>query len=260
MIDRDGVQLYHEVHGAGPGTPVLLTHGYTATGEMFASTVRALGVSRRCVTWDIRGHGRSDYPDRDDQYSVDLALGDMLAVLDAEGIDRAALLGHSLGGYLSLELQRRHPERVAALVLVDTGPGFRRDDARAGWNAMCATYATNFETRGLAALGSSDEVRAASHRSADGLARAARGILPQHDGKVVDHLPDIGVPTLVVVGSEDRPFLSAAVYMSSKIPGAEQVIVEGAGHAPMITHADTFEREVHTFLTGVDRDAVDRPG
>jgi pimeloyl-ACP methyl ester carboxylesterase len=220
---------------------------------MYDRTVSSLSASRPCITWDVRGHGRSDYPTDADRYSVDLTIADMLAILDAEAIGRAALLGHSLGGFLSLELQRRHPERVAALVLVGTGPGYRKDEARQGWNDMCESFARALETKGFDGLPSaSDEVRAADHRSVGGLAHAARGILRQRDRAVIDHLSAIDVPTLVVVGSNDKQFLAGSSYMADKIPAARLVVIDGAGHAPMLSHADAFEAEVNAFLAEAD--------
>lgn len=222
------VHIHHEVHGTGDGVPVLFTHGFSDTGETFRATVDVLAAGRRCVTWDIRGHGRSGSPDDPAQYTVDLSIGDMLAVLDAERIDRAVLLGHSLGGYLSLELHRRHPERVAALVLASTGPGYRDDEARAGWNSMCESMADD--------------------AASPGLAHAARGILRQHDAAVLEHLADIDVPTLIIVGEKDRPFLAAAEYMARKIPGARRIVIEGAGHMPMVTQTDVFAAAIRAFL------------
>lgn len=252
-IERDGVRIYAEEVGAGGGTPVLFSHGFCATGRMFASTVAALAPTRRCLTWDLRGHGRSDHPDDDARYSVGESVDDMLAILDAAAIEQAVLLGHSLGGYLSLELQRLHPERVAALILVGTGPGYRRDDARATWNEMCEDFAVAFEERGFDGLPfRSEEVQRDAHRSVDGLTRAARHILTQRDARVLEHLPAIDVPTLVVVGEKDRQFLAGSSYMASKIPGARHVVVDGAGHAPMITHPEPFVAEVSAFLDAVD--------
>jgi pimeloyl-ACP methyl ester carboxylesterase len=253
-IERDGVRIHYEEHGAGAGTPMLLSHGFCATGRMFASTVTALAAGRRCFTWDLRGHGRSDYPDDADRYSVAHSVGDMLAILDAAGAERAVLLGHSLGGYLSLELQRLHPERVAALVLVGTGPGFRNDDARAGWNEMCEAFAATFEKKGLDGLPfRSEEVEPDAHRDADGLIRAARHLLTQHDGRVLEHLPDITVPTLIVVGEKDRQFLAGCSYMAAKIRGARHVVIDGAGHAPMLTHPQPFLTAATAFLEDIDR-------
>jgi pimeloyl-ACP methyl ester carboxylesterase len=249
IIDRNGVKVHYEVRGTGPA--VLVTHGFAASSHMFEATSDALANRYRVITWDVRGHGRSDYPTDDDEYSLRLAVDDMVAILEAAGVERAVLMGHSLGGYLSLELQRVHPERASALVLIGTGPGYRRDDARNGWNKMAETFAVNLETNGLAGLPAGEEVRVDVHRNADGLARAARGILRQHDDRVLANLPSITVPVLVVVGERDKPFLAASDYMAAKIPGATLAVIAGAGHAPMITHPNDFLAQVRAFLDTV---------
>jgi pimeloyl-ACP methyl ester carboxylesterase len=255
-IDQGGVRIHAERRGEGVGVPLLLTHGFSATSAMFASTVDALAPSRPCVTWDVRGHGASDSPDDPAAYSIPLSVADMVAILDAEGIDRVVLLGHSMGGYLSLEFVRAHPERVAALVLVGTGPGYRNDSARAEWNEMCESFARSLENRGLDGLpAGSDEARSELHRSADGLARAARGILRQHDAGVLDHLPQIAVPSLVLVGERDRRFLAGASYMAARIPDVDYAVLPGAGHTPMLSHPAPFQAAVRRFLDRVDSGA-----
>lgn len=251
-IERNGVRLRYQVHPGGRATPVLLTHGFCATRAMHEQTVPALTPQRTCITWDVRGHGESDYPAQAEEYSIPITIDDMRAILDAEGVERAVLLGHSMGGFLSLTFQRTYPERVAGLVLVGTGPGYRRDDARAEWNKICEDYATAFEQRGLEGLPDSDEVRAARHRSADGLILAARGILRQHDAVVIDHLSEIDVPVLIVAGAEDRPFIQGMNYMANKIPNAQLVTIEGAGHAPMLSHPDVYNQAVVRFLDTLD--------
>jgi len=249
QIDRDGVKIHYEVAGNGPA--LLLTHGFTATGEMFAANVPALAARNTVITWDMRGHGRSGYPDDPADYSPELSIADMVALLDAVGVERAIIAGHSLGGFLSLMFHVAHPERVAALLLIDTGPGYRKSETREGWNRMAENYARSFEQRGLAALGNSDEVDASAHRDASGLVRTARGVLAQRDAVVIESLPGIAVPTLVIVGDGDAPFLDGSTYMAAKIPGAQLVIIEHAGHAPNITRPAAFERAVTEFLAGV---------
>src|SRR5690606_4088229 len=118
--DQDGpVHVHHEIAGSGP--VVLLTHGFGASSHMFATTVAALATDHTAISWDQRGHGASAAPDDPAAYSVAASLEDMATLLDDVGARRAVLLGHSLGGYLSLEFALAHPARVAALVLVDTG-------------------------------------------------------------------------------------------------------------------------------------------
>ncbi|HXV00059.1 MAG TPA: alpha/beta fold hydrolase [Caulobacteraceae bacterium] len=246
-LDRDGVRLHYEVAGEGPA--LLLTHGYSATGEMWRGQTAAFSKHYRLITWDMRGHGRSDYPADPAAYSEAATVADMAALLDAVGVERAIVGGLSLGGYMSLAFHLAHPNRVRALLIIDTGPGYRNDEARAGWNANAIRTAERYETEGLARLAAgSPEIRASSHRGATGLALAARGMLTQKDARVISSLPDIKIPSLVVVGAEDTPFLNASDYMAGKIPGAEKVVIAGAGHAVNIDQPDAFNAAVLEFL------------
>ncbi|MFK4511965.1 alpha/beta hydrolase family protein [Bradyrhizobium daqingense] len=130
-IDRDGVGIHYEVRGDGP--PLLLTHGYSSTSAMWHGQVDALAKHHKLILWDMRGHGQSDYPDDPGAYSEAMTVGDMAAILDAVGAKRAIIGGLSLGGYMSLAFYRAHPERARALLIIDTGPGFKKDDAREAW-------------------------------------------------------------------------------------------------------------------------------
>lgn len=250
-LDRAGVRLHYEVRGRGPA--LLLTHGFSASCAMWAASAERLARTHTVVTWDIRGHGASDSPADPSLYTVPLTVGDMAALLDAVGAQRAVVAGHSLGGFLSLEFHLAHPERVGALALIDTGPGYRSDAPRAAWNDRIEKMAAAFERKGLAALGAGDEVRAATHLDTTGLglARAARGILAQKDGRVVESLPKIAVPTLVLVGEKDDAFLAGSRYMAEKIPGAELAVIPGAGHSPNLSKPEEFHRALEQFLSRV---------
>ncbi|MFZ5720875.1 MAG: alpha/beta fold hydrolase [Pseudomonadota bacterium] len=247
VLNRDGVNLYYEVHGQGP--VILLTHGYSATSQMWAGQIDALSKDHTLVIWDMRGHGQSDSPDDPALYSEAATVADMAALLDHVGAKSAIVGGLSLGGYMSLAFHRVHPERVRALLIIDTGPGYRNDEARDGWNKNALKTAERYETEGLAVLErGSAERRTALHRSAKGLALAARGMLTQRDAGVITSLPDIRVPSIVVVGSEDTPFLAASDYMASKIPGARKAVIEGAGHAANIDRPEAFNSALLEFL------------
>src|SRR5439155_739172 len=134
-LAHDGVRLHYDLHG-GPGDrpPLLLSHGFSASGRMWDLNVAALARDREVLTWDVRG-------------------------------------GMSLGGYLSLAFHARHPDGVAGLVLIDTGPGFRRDDPREQWNRFAERTAHALERDGLAALPASPEV--GEHGDVHGLAHTA---------------------------------------------------------------------------------------
>jgi pimeloyl-ACP methyl ester carboxylesterase len=246
VLRRPDTTVAYEVTGEGPA--LLLTPGFGATQRMWAPNLPALSADHRVVTWDVRGHGASGSPEDPAGYRPSAALGDMVALLDHLGIERVTPAGHSLGGFLSLELALAHPERIDRLVLVDTGPGYRRDDSRAGWNRLAERFATNVEARGVAGLGASDELGAADHSDPQGLILAARHLLTQHDGHVIEGLATIVAPTLVIVGGDDTNFLAGSAYMAAKIPGARLVTIAGAGHTPNLTHRAEFEREVLAFL------------
>ncbi len=249
LLDRNGVKIYYEDHGDGP--PILLSHGYSATCRMWNEQIAALVARHRVIVWDMRGHGESDDPDDPAAYSEALTVEDMAALLHRCRIDRAVIGGLSLGGYMSLAFHLTHPEMVRALMLFDTGPGFRNADARRAWNERAQQRARDLETRGFAALGESDEVRLSKHRSARGLAGAARGMLAQGDDHIIAGLDKIAVPTLVLVGANDTNFLAATDYMARKIPRATRVTVPDAGHASNLHQPELFNRAVKDFLEGL---------
>ena len=249
-LERDGLQIHYEVHGVpSERPPLLLTHGFSASGRMWERNVAALAREREVLSWDMRGHARSDSPESAAQYGVEQSVADMLALLDVLARPRAVLCGMSLGGYLSLSFTARHPGRVAALVLVDTGPGFRGEQPRERWNAYAERTAAALERDGARALSASPEV--AAHGDLGGVAHTARRVMAQRDAHVIDSLPRIAVPTLVVLGSLDENFLAAADYMSTKIPGARKVVLEQAGHAANIDAAEAFNTAVGEFLEGL---------
>jgi pimeloyl-ACP methyl ester carboxylesterase len=150
---------------------------------------------------------------------------------------------------MSLAFHVTHPDRVKALLIIDTGPGYRKDEARDGWNRNALKTAERYETEGLGILsGGSAERRTAQHRDATGLARAARGMLTQANARVIESLPGIKVPSIVIVGEKDTPFLAASDYMAAKIPGADKAVIPGAGHAANIDNPAAFNAALETFL------------
>ncbi len=249
MLDRDGVKIHYEVAGDGPA--LILTHGYSATSEMWAGQIAPLSRRFKVITWDMRGHGASDYPEDQAAYSEAATVADMAALLDAAGARDAIVGGLSLGGYMSLAFHATHRERTRALLIVDTGPGYKNDQARDGWNANAIARAERFEAQGFGDLSkASAEVRLAHHRDASGLARAARGMLTQKNARVIESLPGIAVPAVVIVGADDAPFLAASDYMAAKIPGAKKVVIEGAGHSANIDQPAAFNAALLDFLKG----------
>jgi len=207
--------LHIEARGAGPA--VVFTHGFGRTGDDWARQADALAADHHVVTWDMRGHGRSDTPPG--PYTRDDALADLAAVVDtamAEGGGPALLVGHSLGGYFSLAYTLGRPETVRGLALLSTGPGFRNPDSMARYNRGIGTVA---RAAGLA----------------DNVAQAAL----HHDSMVIDRLAEVTCPTLVICGTEDRPvYVTGVRYLADRLPSATLVEITGAGHEPHVDEPD----------------------
>jgi pimeloyl-ACP methyl ester carboxylesterase len=174
----------------------------------------------------------------------------MSAVLDAAGVDETTVMGHSLGGFMALAFHYSQPGRVKGLVVVGCGPGYKQDAKRDAWNDRSRSIGQRFDADGLAPLASrGSEVRLCkTHRSAAGIAHAARNMLTQRDDRIINSLPTIKTPTLVVVGEEDRQFLAGSHYMADHIPTAQLVIVPATGHAPNVDDPSIFNATVLNFL------------
>jgi pimeloyl-ACP methyl ester carboxylesterase len=250
----NGIEIDYEV--TGRGRAVLMSHGYSATRRMWSGQHELLGDRYRLISWDMRGHGQTESPDDPAQYSHALTVADMKALLDHLGIQRAVIGGLSLGGTMSLEFYLAHPQTVEALVICDSGPGYRNAQAREKWNERARSRAVELEARGLEALsGRSREMHEAMghHASAQGLAHAARGKHAQTDTRVIDGRPSISVPTLVIVGDKDEPFVAPCEYMAKKIPGARLEVIKGAGHSSNLDQPDAFNQVFVEFLDSLPR-------
>jgi pimeloyl-ACP methyl ester carboxylesterase len=248
----NGIEIDYEVSGSGP--PVLLSHGYSATRRMWDGQHRALGDGYQVISWSMRGHGQTESPVDPSKYSAGLTVGDMEVLLRHLGVQRAVIGGLSLGGVASLGFYMAHPEMTRALVICDSGPGYRNAEARVAWNQRAQERAAELDARGLDALsGRSREMREAmgEHRSAQGLAHAARGMLTQEGSHLIDGLPSIRVPTLIIVGDKDQPFLVPCEYMAKKIPGARLEVIAGAGHSSNLDQPEAFNRVLRDFLDGL---------
>lgn len=193
------------------GPLVVCSHGWGDTADTWEHQVRALRQRARVVTWDLLGHGRSDAPEDATAYSRDLALADLESLV---GDERAVLVGHSFGGQLSLAFTLRHPDRVAALALIATGPGYRDPEGRAGWNRGVEERAAALEAEGKPAG-----------------AHSIRGFVLQHDSSIMDGVSSISAPAVVIVGEKDRQFLAAADWFERTLPSVTKVVVPDAGHA-----------------------------
>ncbi len=260
----DGVALYAEAHGEGE--PLILSPGYCQTHENFRAQVEPfVAAGYRVVLWDYRGHGKSEAPEDPAAYSIEQVVDDLGRVLEWAAPGTPAVLGGlSFGGLASQHFTLAHPERVTALLLISSGPGFKNPKAQAGWQAQIGRIGDRLERVGFEgytagrsgpnSIGVRPELPAAQ-----AAARAVEAQDPQgvaHFGRrvagpapsTIDRLGEIAVPTLVLVGEHDNAYLAAGEVMTAKIPGAKHVLIPDAAHVVNIEQAEAFNDAVLGFL------------
>ncbi len=221
-------QLHLHYDIAGDGFPVVFTTGWRNVGEVWGSAVDSLDGAARSLTWDLRGHGRSEVAPPG-HYGRDYALDDLGRMIDVAGRP-AVLVGHSLGGYLSLAEAILSPERVAGLVLVAAGPGFRSRDSLEQWNDSVVAMAAK----------------------ADDVPEGMEEISMHVDSLVIDRLAEIDVPAIVVVGERDKRFLASADVFAKHLDVRERIVVPDAGHMVHAKHGDVVADAVRSMLAIVD--------
>jgi pimeloyl-ACP methyl ester carboxylesterase len=268
----DGIALYVERHGARkPGAyTILFSCPYSTTHANWLGQVEPMVAAGHSVLlWDFRGHGRSGVPSSEAGYSLDHVLDDMGRVLDWGAPDEAVVLaGLSFGGLASLHFAHRHPTRVAALVLANSGPGFKNPEAAADWKARSVRTADFIEARGFEAFvtgkaaptcigrqpelpvakAAAEAIKAQDPAGVANFGRYVAGLAPS----IIDELAEIEIPALVAVGGEDHAYQRAAEVMASKLPRARYEVVEGAGHIVNIEAAAEFNASMLDFLGGLD--------
>jgi 3-oxoadipate enol-lactonase len=262
-----GIRLDVLEAGEG-GRPLLLTHGFTGAKEDFGDWIDAFADEGWWVIApDLRGHGSSDHPEREDLYSLGLFAQDLLALADDLGWSRFALLGHSMGGMIAQEVALQEPERVERLVLMDTnhGPvdGLDPDTVAFGVEIL--------RTEGIAGLvGLLAQLPQQPKAPSDLRVRAERqGYAEFADGKVhrcspamyaamgvelttrADRLADLAgltMPVRVVVGAEDTGFLPASHRIADAIASADLVVIPDAAHCPQFENPQAWWDAVAPFL------------
>lgn len=260
-----GAAIDYETAGPRNGVPVLFVHGFPFSRAMWKPQVDLLKEDHYVVTYDVRGHGASE--PGDGQYTVELFVDDLVALLDRLHLKSVAAVGLSMGGYILLRAVERHPERFRALVLCDTRSEADGNEGK----VKRARQAADVREKGLASFtegflkavfaGTTFEerpdvveaVRAMVNATAPA---AVAGTLIALAGRT-DSTPSlfrIPVPTLIMVGREDSitpP--SAAQAMKDKIPGAELRVIPRAGHLSNLENPEEFNRHLADFLRTITR-------
>jgi pimeloyl-ACP methyl ester carboxylesterase len=253
---NDGVRIYYEIEGSGP--PLVLHVGFLGSLEDWRREdtryVEALRGTYRLVLLDPRGQGRSDAPHDPSAYALGQRVGDVLAVLDAEGIERAHYWGYSMGGWVGFALGASAPDRVVSLVLGGADPfepdaGPIEDDAwlrlfREGMSAFVADW----EQRDPNMPAIMRERWLALDARAMAAAQEAGLMAPSLE----DALPTIQTPTLIYFGTDDYPD-RLPERAAAKMPNATVVALEGLNHSQAIRRSDLVLPHVEAFLDRVTR-------
>jgi pimeloyl-ACP methyl ester carboxylesterase len=256
VAEVNGQRISYTDHG-GDGPPVIFSHGFLMDGSMFDAQVSALHQEFRCVTWDERGHGGTPAPE---PFTYWDSTDDALALLTHLGIEKAAFAGMSQGGFIAMRAALRAPERVTALVLIDTQSGLEDDEALPLYKGLHDEWVTNGpgavqEVVGALIFGPGIDADpwfakwAASDWSA--FTTPFNTLIERDD--LTGRLGEIGQPTLVIHGSADAAIpMWRAEQLRDVIPDVrELVVVEGAGHAANISHPDAVNQAIAAFLRSI---------
>jgi pimeloyl-ACP methyl ester carboxylesterase len=260
----DGAELY--VESAGTGAPVVLVHAGIADARMWDPTVPALATGHRVVRYDLRGYGRSTIPPAPYAHHDDLA-----AIFDALGLGPAVVIGASYGGNVAASFAVEHPERVRALVLVNTLAGMDApsDQLRAGWRAVNEAMdrgdvpgAVEIESR-MWVDGPHrrpDEVDPALRERVTAMNAAIFVRIDEQEAAeereleppIVERLAEIAAPTLVMVGMLDQPdAIASAEALVAGIPNARLVTIPDAAHLPSLERPEAVNQAVRAFLASL---------
>jgi pimeloyl-ACP methyl ester carboxylesterase len=261
--DVNGQRLFHEE--AGSGEPAIIwSHGLFMDRTMFAPQVEAFGDAHRCVTWDERGHGRTEATG--DAFTYWDSAKDLVGLMDHLGIERAVLAGMSQGGYLSLRAALADPGRVLGLILLDTQAATEDRDKLAAYDQLLAAWTGADELPDeiaevvraiiLGGYDRGDEWQAKWKAMDRDRVRQAYGALVSRE-HLEDRLGEIDVPALVVHAEDDAAIeVAAARRMAELLPQGELVVVATGGHAANLVNPREVNPHIARFLAALRQGAA----
>jgi pimeloyl-ACP methyl ester carboxylesterase len=269
----DDVSLYYEE--TGHGTPIIFVHEFAGDHRSWEPQLRYFGHRYRCIAFNARGFPPSDVPESADSYSQNRARDDIRSLMDALEIDRAHIVGLSMGGFATLHFGFTYPERAMSLVIAGCGYG-AEPDKREQFASEARATAESFRTNGMQqaaegyGLGPTrvqyqnkdirgwqefiDQLR---EHSTEGSALTMIGVQSQRPSlyELQDQIATINIPTLVITGDEDWPCLEPAIMLKRKIATAGLVVMANSGHAINIEEPAAFNTHLSDFYAAVEVDA-----
>lgn len=266
----DGVKLWYEE--AGAGAPIVLVHEFAADHRSWEMQMRHFGQRYRCVSYSARGYPPSDVPEQVSRYSQERATDDILAVMDHLGIDKAHVVGLSMGGFATLHFGFRRPGRARSLVVAGVGYGAEKDQQsrfrsevevvsrsllEEGMAAFAEKYAygpTRVQFENKDPRGFAEFRQTLAEHSALGSANTQIGVQGQRPSlyDLIAEMRAITIPTLVLTGDEDWPCLQPALLMKREIASAALAVMPNCGHTINLEDPDQFNRIVGDFIAQVE--------
>ena len=261
----NGIDLYYESYGRG--VPLVLAYGLGGNTRMWAGQIDAFAPHYRLILWDPRGHGQSDSPPHPEQYGMQISAQDLRGLLDDLGIERAYVGGQSMGGGIAARFALSYPERVAALLIIDSASASGLPMS-AAMRAMRQKTIELAETQDMEAVAdyvitANPNLRTQAEASPDarqrlrqmflalnptGYAHSIRALI--EETFPTEQLSTLIMPTLVLVGDAD-PALEAAKVTHQRIRGSRLVILPQAGHLSNLDAPEAFNNSVLDFLRQV---------
>lgn len=276
ITTKDGVKLY--VEEAGQGTPILFIHEFGGNYDAWEPQMRRFARRHRCITYAARGYKPSDIPTDIKQYSQRIAVDDALAVLDALSIDKAHIVGLSMGGFAAAHFGLFAPERALSLTIAGTGYGAEKEFEEY-FRGVSLSVAENFEQKGakefskIYGLGASRvqfqnkdprgwtefSERLSNHDDL-GAALTMRGVQARRPSlyDLEAEFAAMEVPTLVMTGDEDDHCIQTSVYLKKTIPACGLAILPKTGHTLNLEEPELFNQLLAEFLAQVEAGAWDR--
>lgn len=270
FAQSDGARIYYEE--TGRGTPILFIHEFGGDLRSWDAQLRHFGRSWRCLRWDARGYPRSEAPQEESLYGQEFFNRDAIAVLDAAGIDKAHVVGLSMGGYTALMLAAKYPARVISCVAAGAGSGALKSSraqfiAEAKANAAAMDRAARIDAQAMGLSPTRVQLQNkdprgwqafvdhlsehAAHAAAKTLRTVQAGRASLYDMEA--ELRAVAAPTLLLVGDEDEPCLDVNLWLKRLMPVAKLGVLPGTGHAVNLEEPAQFNALVEAFLADVER-------
>ena len=266
IANINGVNLNYELAGKGPA--VIFLHGGNGNARDWANQVPVLSTKYKVIAMDIRGHGKSEGPKSEEEYSIPIIAEDVLELLNLLGIKKCCLAGHSFGGFVALQFAVTHQDRLSGLVLVDTSSGpYGGGDTKTGQltqklvelaisQGMEAAfeYDASHNTERIEKFKIHPELREEARQtmlmmSVNAYIWGSRTVAKWQP--VTPRLAEIKVPTIIFRGEDDIRFATAVKILETGIAGSVLTTVKGAGHSPHQDAPDIFNRNILEFLERV---------